>query len=557
MRHAISLVALLALFPACDDASKEVDDSGDTDPDANLDDVDGDGVVAAEDCDDEDTSIGGPTTVWTDADSDGYGDPATNVAACDAPVGSVAEGTDCDDTDASVHPGAAEVCDALDVDEDCNGAADDADDAATGSTGWFVDADADGYGVDTAGMVACDRPDGYSATAGDCDDADAAYNPAADESDCTDPADYNCDGSVVYADADGDGYAACAECDDAVAAVNPSAAEICDAGDVDEDCDGLVDDADDSVAGQVTSYVDADGDGFGDDASPGVAACDLPSGSAAVVGDCDDTRSDVNPDAIERCNAFDDDCDGIVAEGGSLGSGSACAGLSCLDVLLGESESADGLYWLDPDGDGLDAAQLYCDMTSADGGWTLISWTGDSTVAPLGVPYPGLATCPSQDCARGSAAETDLLNDLLEVSAEIGLGHSTTAIGSHQGLAEYTYAGYYDYGSLAGLYLDPGTGTSVACDTAGFGTGTFHVVSGPTTYEGTTTYLAQSFRYSTTGGYNDYNESSAYIWNLGADSYCGGSGAAPGAWLGNWSSSESEYGPYLAGTAGARAVWLR
>ena len=32
---------------------------------------------------------------------------------------------------------------------------------------------------------------------------------SADESDCTDPNDYNCDGSVAYADADADGWAAC------------------------------------------------------------------------------------------------------------------------------------------------------------------------------------------------------------------------------------------------------------------------------------------------------------------------------------------------------------
>lgn len=44
-----------------------------------------------------------------------------------------------------------------------------------------VDADGDGW------------PDGS-----DCDDTDPAIHPGAPEWDCTDPVDYNCDGSVGY-----------------------------------------------------------------------------------------------------------------------------------------------------------------------------------------------------------------------------------------------------------------------------------------------------------------------------------------------------------------------
>ena len=67
-------------------------------------------------------------------------------------------------------------------------------------------------------------------------------------------------------------------------------------------------------------------------------------------------------------------------------------------------------------------------------------------------------------------------------------------------------------------------------------------------------YLAQGFRYST----YTFDEAASYIWLLGAVSnYCNGSGTPPSTYLGNWSASEHEYGPYLGSTTGARAVWVR
>ena len=65
-----------------------------------------------------------PSTWYSDADGDGYGNPALSTSACAAPRGYVANGLDCDDADDEVHPGAAETCD--DVDDDCDGVVDDA-----------------------------------------------------------------------------------------------------------------------------------------------------------------------------------------------------------------------------------------------------------------------------------------------------------------------------------------------------------------------------------------------------------------------------------------------
>jgi hypothetical protein len=303
---------------ACERPSGTVEVSGDCD-DADATAFPGasevcDGVD--QDCDGEIDEGAVDTTTWyEDLDGDGYGSGEAQLR-CEGLEGETAEAGDCDDSTGSIYPGAAELCDG--ADQDCDG---EVDEAATDATAWYADLDGDGFGSGEA-VLQCDGADGMVAMNGDCGDADPAVYPGAPESDCADPLDYNCDGSVGYVDADGDGWAACEECDDGEAGVNPDAPERCDG--VDQDCDTTVDEG-------VTArfYVDGDGDGYGDPDGP-VDACALPSGHVTMAGDCQDDAATIHPGAFETCDGIDEDCDTVV-----------------------DDAAMDGLYWYtDADGDG-------------------------------------------------------------------------------------------------------------------------------------------------------------------------------------------------------------
>jgi hypothetical protein len=81
---------------------------------------------------------------------------------------------------------------------------------------------------------------------------------------------------------------------------------------VDNDCDDEIDEAD--ALDTLTWYPDTDGDGFGDALAKGNAACEAGSNEVLDNSDCDDQRSDVNPDGTEVCDdgGADEDCDGLV-----------------------------------------------------------------------------------------------------------------------------------------------------------------------------------------------------------------------------------------------------
>jgi hypothetical protein len=60
---------------------------------------------------------------------------------------------------------------------------------------------------------------------------------------------------------------------------------------------------------------------------------------------------------------------------GEEGSTKSCPGTDCFQILEDGFSAGDGTYWIDPD-EG-EAFEVYCDMTTDDGGWTLISVHSD------------------------------------------------------------------------------------------------------------------------------------------------------------------------------------
>ena len=217
------------------------------------------------------TSSGtGGSEPLTDDDNDGY-----------------LSDVDCDDANPDVNPGVPELCDG--IDNDCDNVVDepDADDAST----WYEDKDEDGFGISGVTTTACEQPDGFAPEFGDCNDDNPSFHPGAPETDCSDPNDYNCDGSTGYTDADGDSFAACEECDDSNDTVYPGAPELCDG--LDNDCNG----AKDAPGGEL----DQDNDG------------------AWSCADCDDNDGDNFPGNAEVCDGQDNDCNGLAdAPGGEV-----------------------------------------------------------------------------------------------------------------------------------------------------------------------------------------------------------------------------------------------
>jgi hypothetical protein len=244
------------------------------------------------------------------------------------------EKQDCDDEDPAINPDAAEICD--DIDNNCDGEVDEGL-----RNPWYADADGDTWGDPGTELLTCARPEGFVDNDRDCDDSTDLFHPGAQETDCADPADYNCDGSVGYADADEDGLPACEDCDDSDATTFPGADEVCDG--LDNDCNG---DIDEEPVDGSTYFLDYDLDGFGG-ALFTTVACASPDPALFVENDddCNDYSDQAYPGGAEVCDGLDNDCNGFtdVADAGVLDA---------------------GLYYPDSDGDGYgdtDLLQLACE----------------------------------------------------------------------------------------------------------------------------------------------------------------------------------------------------
>jgi len=116
-----------------------------------------------------------------------------------------------------------------------------------------------------------------------------------------------------------------------------------------------------SLDDQVFVWLDEDGDGFGAGAEAVAERCAPLEGEATNNADCDDSNGEIHPDAIEICDAVDNDCDGQLNE----------------DTLKRP-------WFADDDGDGyggVEHEELAC--VSPGPGWVELSGDCDDTNAAL------------------------------------------------------------------------------------------------------------------------------------------------------------------------------
>ncbi len=203
-------------------------------------------------------------------------------------------------------PGKPEACN--DFDDDCDGQTDEG-------------CDDDGDDRCDAALV-CDPkhiPDICPKGCGDCDDADAkkpalveACNDVDDTCDgatdegCDDDGDDRCDAALICDPKHIPAVCAkgCGDCDD-LDSKRPALTEACN--DIDDTCDGATDEGCDDDA---DDYCDAG------------LICDskhIPGICPKGCGDCADTKIGIHPNATERCNDLDDDCDSLTDEGYFVG----------------------------------------------------------------------------------------------------------------------------------------------------------------------------------------------------------------------------------------------
>ncbi|WP_162296716.1 PQQ-dependent sugar dehydrogenase [Confluentibacter citreus] len=278
------------------------------------DDLDGDGFIQANDCDDTKPNIN-PDTIWyagIDLDGDTFFGSVSSLTQCESPGPEYStiepEINDCDDNNAEINPSKTEIP-GNGIDDDCNPATQD------------DDIDGDGYAI-----------------ADDCDDNDATVNPGAVE--------------ILYDGIDND--------------CNPATPDTIDADNDGVNSDTDCDDNNPAISSPIPYYVDSDGDGFGSNIIENLCETSAPIGYSTNNSDCNDNDSGVN----EPQHFY------IDADGDGFGSNTIellCSSIAPTGYATNNTDCDDNdssvntpqLYFVDSDGDGFggNVTELLCSST--------------------------------------------------------------------------------------------------------------------------------------------------------------------------------------------------
>ncbi|MCK6546740.1 thrombospondin type 3 repeat-containing protein [Myxococcota bacterium] len=300
---------------------------GDGAGDVCDDDVDGDGVNGALDCDDADATVASTISGYPDTDGDSWGEGtiATIFCAATLPTGWVGDGGDNCPDDANLDQADLDgdvEGDACDDDVDGDGVAsdadcDDRDQSVATSVVLHDDGDGDGLGAPGIAQTFCTAtpPAGWV--------ADATDNCPEDTNATQENLDGDAEGDVCDADDDGDGIDDVS--DDCPRVANATQENLDgdaegDACDADDDGDGI-----DDVSDNCPRVANADGANLDGDAE----------GDACDADDDGDGIDDVSDNCPRAANATQDDADGD-------GRGAACDDQDQPDPIDEDKKDGDG-----------------------------------------------------------------------------------------------------------------------------------------------------------------------------------------------------------------------